>query len=226
MKPILSPSLLTTLALSLPPVGRPWSGDPTVCALDGGPIERGDLFMPLECGGGFMDDASVIRSDSKVISGYTAALMPKAVMLKIQKVVASLTGAFPIASRPNRAWFLRTPPIAPFVAVLGTTTLQHLIWKSAVTLHEDLIRLRIGTAEWTIRRPLVVAFADELLASDSALPISVDPSLADTEHGAIRQAISPAQQDRWADLNPGEMWAVATLVRAGNDIEAPEPIRI
>jgi CRISPR type IV-associated protein Csf1 len=224
MQQHLSPCFIACQALDLDPIGIPWEGDPTVCALDGGDIHPGDLHMPFDPGASFMDDASIVRA-SNVVSGYTAALLPKAMMLKTQKMVASsLDGAFSIASRPHRAWFLRTPPAAPFVAMISTTTLQHLVWKTAVTLDPDLIRLRIATDEWTIRRPLVVAFADELLASGlgaGALPISVDPSLADTNHGSILRAITPAQRDRWADLNPGEAWAVATLVRAGDDVEAP-----
>jgi hypothetical protein len=222
--PVISASRIACTALGLEPVGVPWTGEDTHCALDGSPIRMGDRVMPLAFGNGFTDDASVIRT-SALISGYTAALLSKATMLKTQKVVVSeRDGAFPIASLPARAWFLRYPPATPFVAVLSDSMLQHLIWRTRVTLDPDLISLRIGAREWLIRRPRIIDLADTILArgGTAALPLYVDPNLSDPSHCRPLSGRTPAELAEWSGLTQAEVWAVATLVRAGDDFARPD----
>ena len=227
-----SAAKLAGQALGIKPLGIPWGGsEPITCALEGLPIAPGEKVAPWRPGPNFMDDVTdtVTRAggDSAVISGYVAALMQKTVMLKSQRMVFTPEGAYPLNTDAARAWFFLTPPEPPFVAVIADAMLQHLIWRTPVTLSQDLIVFRHGQSLKTVYRPRLERVLAALRAHDAPAFIRLDRDGKDPRHGQLRNDVPEALAKELAELTPGELIALASLAKRNPpEPERPAPVRI
>ena len=178
-----------------------------------------------------MDDFSQ-ASRSGVTCGYCAALKPKIVMFKVQRGVFGPDGGYSLGKDTARAWLLHRPPRTPFVAVVSDSTLQHLVWRTPVTLSSDLITVRLGPRLLTIRRHLALEMAEAVIAErqqDRRVFRFLDREVKDLRHGQLAQKdladITPETRSLLQRASPGELWALATLAKA-NPPEPIEPERI
>lgn len=225
--PLISPSRLAVEALGLAPLGTPWrgGGDDVLCALEGRPLQPGELVMPWKPKPTFMDDRDTVPSP--LVNGYAAALCGKAVMLKTQRMLFTRDGAYSLATDAARAWFYLTPPEPPFVAVLSDSMLQHLIWRTPVTHSRNHLIMRLGQRILHIRRPRLIEARDALLAYGQAAFVRLDREGKDPLHGRLRSDVPADLANALIDLTPGELVALATLAKKNPPTpEQPEPIRL
>jgi len=224
--PAHSASRLACDAIGLIPVGIE-SDEQNACCLCGSPVDVGDRQIIFTApSANFMDDFSM-ASRSGIACGYCAAIMPKKVMFKLQAGVFGHDGAYSLRKDTDRAWLLRRPPRTPFVAVVSDSTLQHLIWRTPVTLSSDLITIRLGPRLLTIRRHLALEMTDAVIAEreqGKRVFRALDRGVKDLRHGQITwnkaEGIQPETRALLARASPGELWALATLAKA----ITPEPI--
>lgn len=227
----LSSARLATGALGIKPLGAPWRGkDPTLCALEGLPINPGEPAMPWRPGPNFMNDTDMVSAagkDSAVISGHVAALMQKAVMLKSQRMVFCPEGAFPLNTDAARAWFFLTPPEPPFVAVIADAMLQHLVWRAPVSLSRDLFVFRHGQQVKTVYRPRLVSLVESLKAYGGPAFVRLDRDGKDLHHGMLRSDVPEPLAATLIHATPGELIALASLAKRNPPPpERPDPVRL
>lgn len=225
--------------------GAPWNGAATRCACCGKPIQSGDIAVRDKdrFGQAFMDGPYLAARGSGAVCGACSAVMNAKPLIKMQRVVATEDGVYPIGKDAERAWFLLTPPKPPFVAVVSDTKQAHLIWKTPPTLDENLMIVRLGQQILRIRRPhLLQAIKDCQLAADALTEesrskgrgrpesdlrhpfVALNRELDHPLHGVLRADLlrsplaSPgtavaAAIERLKRLTLGETWALATLAK-------------
>lgn len=225
----LTASHLAADALGVAPIGIPWPHEtPARCALEGCLIRQGDPHSGWVPGTNFMDQHAQ-ACNSRVVSGAAAALLPMPVMLKAQRAVFCREGAFSLAKDSHRAWFFLTPPEPPFVAVISTSTLQHLVWRTPLCWSQDLIVFRFGPSVLTVRRPRLLAALDVLRehSGEDRPFVLLDREEKKPQHGRFMASASPALRRQLADLTRGELLALAILAKKTPALpERSDPIRI
>lgn len=207
---------LACRALGIGPIGAP-ANQTGRCAMSGAEIAKGDLVIDASYGANFMDDLDLAARGSRVISGYVAPLLRKGVMARTQRALFSEEGAFSLTKDDYRAWFLLEPPAPPFVAVIGDSTLQHLIWRTPVTWSTELLMVRLGGRLLRIRRSLVVEVAGWVAGFEVPVFVRLDREVKDLRHARISSRALPLlslkQQAQLARLSLGETWALSVLAK-------------
>lgn len=222
-----SPTRFACEAMGLRPAGRPWTGtEPIPCTLEGVPIQPGDPVDAWLPGPNFTDDVD-LAARSGVISGWASVFMRKPVMTKTQRVVFTREGAFSLAKDNDRAWLLLTPPAPPWLAVIGDSTLQHLVWRTPPTLDNRLMFIRLGKETVFRIRPDLVKEALSRIAHQRTLDpnfhhgfVSLDRDAKDLSHGVIRHDTPAELAAFFSTLCAGEIWALSILAKAN----PPTPI--
>lgn len=211
------------------------SGPGTHCAFCGKPICTGDLCEPAAALGEFFSDTRDLAAYTRRSCPACARVRSKKAMFALQRALVTEDGIYSIAPAAARAWLFLTPPKPPFVAVLTTATLQHLIWRTPVTVSRDLIVIRHGARLHTVRPSLVAQARDSCLRWHEANPqikwgpyVMLDRAEEAPTHGLLReqvwQMMSQNEKDLFLSLTPGEVWALAHVIHT-EPIE-PKPIEI
>lgn len=229
------PTTFALEALGGAPTGAP-SPVKTRCSCCGRPIAAGEPAAPTGFGPSFMDDLS-LAARTGVVCGWCVPFLSAEVMRATQKVVITREGVFPLAKDVHRAWFLLTPPEPPYVAVVSDTMIQHLVWRTPVTLSNDLQIVRLGQRLLKIRRGVLLdalKWAQEAIACIDASKtaekptrhpyVSLDREMASFTHGLFRTDVArDPRAEPWLarlrKLTLGETWALATLAKR----ETPTP---
>lgn len=228
--PTLTACRLAAQALGLSPVGAAWPHtDPGLCALDASAIAHGDPYLPWKAGENFMDQQSTVASP--VISGYAAPFLTKTVMQKTQRMVFCREGAFSLGTDAARTWFFLTPPEPPFVAVISSSMLQHLIWRTPICWSQDAVVFRHGPDLLQVRRPRLleaVAVLREYAATHDPKDrpfLCLDRDRDDVRHGRLKRDLDPRVRTQLLDLTPGELMALATLCKRHPEApHRPDPL--
>jgi len=220
MEPQTRASKLACQALNLAPLGSATS-HPDRCALCGGPIAAGDAIEPWKPGPNFLDHPSTGAActlepfDGHHACGECARMATKPVMEALGYACITADAAYPLATDVQRSWLLTEPPEPPFVVVIRTAQLQHLVWRAPVTLSRELIRACIGGHTVPIRRPLVWEALERI---DTHLGgrhpfIRLDRNGDHPAHGRLRTDLDPASVRWFRRLGPGELWALSVLAK-------------
>lgn len=244
--------------------GVPWSGAPTKCACCGKPILPGDIAVrdKHRFKQSFMDGPSLAVRGSGAVCGACSALMNAKPLIGMQCNVITKEGAFSIRKDVNRSWFLLTPPEPPWVAVVSDVKQCHMIWRTPVTVDNNLMIVRFGARIFRIRRQRLLQAIDDCAVAVQALEarqvreLGAKKKSAGDVNGALRHpfvalhrdmddpAVGQVRNDVLSllrddscdskvrsaitalyDLTPGEIWALATLVkRKVEDPQRPDPI--
>jgi len=229
-----SPSRFACEALGLKPAGTPWRGETSLtCTLEGTEIAPGDWMDGWIPGQNFTDDTD-LAARSGVISGWVSVFMRKPVMIKTQRCVFTTEGCYSLATDASRAWLLLTPPKPPWLAVIGDSTLQHLVWRTPLTLDNDLMRIRLGKeAVLTIRRPFLLEALNRIQDERARNPefrhgfVFLDREAKDAMHGIVRRDTPEELSKFFKTLTNGEIWALAILAKANTPVPTmPESVSI
>lgn len=247
----LSPSAIACRGLGLAPAtGTPWRGaEPTQCAACGTAILPGQPAVPWKQGKGtFTDWTRLARQIGGLVHrqhvcAHCAPLLGNQGLEATKASVISREGAWSLLTDAQRIWFLRSPPKPPFVATIALAQKQHVIWDARVTLDTRCIAVQCGARSLSIDHDLLLqAEAWCIEAADLARGAgcklaarhpfaSLDRALKNPSHGVMRPEVVRVSKGipRLATLltllaeriGPGELWALAHLVKAAQ----PDPDR-
>ena len=210
-------------------------GPDTHCAFCGKPIRKGDPCEPAEALGEFFSDTRDLAAYTHLSCPACARVRTKSAMFAVQRALITEDGIYSIAPTAARAWLFLSPPKPPFVAMVTTATLQHLVWRTPVTLSRDLIVIRHGARLHTIRPSLVAQARQICLRLNESNPqikfgpyVALDRAEESPAHGLLReqvwQAMPQSERGLFSSLTPGEVWALAHVIHT-EPIE-PKPVEI
>jgi len=150
----LSPSRLAMQAIGFKPEGIPWH-EATTCSCCGTLIKPGDLALKSSFGASFTDDHS-LAARTGVVCADCQALMSAPAMKAFQMALITADGVYNLSKDEHRAWMLLDPPKPPYVAVISDSMNQHLVWRTPVTIDNNLQYVRLGQRVLKIRRELLM----------------------------------------------------------------------
>jgi len=161
-------SIIVSKALGLQPQGVPAESN-CVCAMCGLTIKKGDLTAPLSLGPAFMDDLYMAARGSQNVCGHCVNVMTAQGLRDTQAGVYSASGV-----RPFRKWAdileaLKNPPESPFVMLFATANNQHMAWRAPVNYSQDVLRVRVGLRDLTIRKDYLEKAFNAAIALGNAL---------------------------------------------------------
>ncbi|CRN66706.1 CRISPR type AFERR-associated protein Csf1 [Pseudomonas aeruginosa] len=204
-----------------------WDKDPVACSHCARPIESGDLYSPSSVGAFFSDTRS-LASTSRSICWRCLILRKKPMLNGLSYALITQDGVFQISKDTNKAWLFTTPPPAPFIVMHSSSTMQHLCWRTPVTLDNRRIQVRYGNHLFVVRPEAVLqtlAIADRMNEGQKKwlTPIYLDRKAADLGHGSLtkagREQLSEADQEFLLNITPGERWALAYIMHS----KRPQP---
>lgn len=217
--------------LRLPPdTGLPaWKGESTACSHCGRPVEEGDLYSLLALKEFF--------SDTRSLAAPTGLACWRCVNLRKMPLLYGLGAAlitpeavYPISKDIHKAWAFMTPPPAPFLVLHASSTMQHLSWRTPVTLDNRLLQVRYGNDMFLVRPAIIRQARAIALRLNAGEKRWVNPLLLDRDgaagyHGIINPAaaerLSAEERDLLQNITPGERWALAYVMHS----KMPEPTR-
>jgi CRISPR type IV-associated protein Csf1 len=245
----MSPTVIALRGLRLPHAAGRAVTEPLTCMACGQAIAPGQAAIPWAPSTGTFTDWQYLVAPGGTISRHVctscAPFLANAMLTGTAKCVVSLAGAWSLSKDSHRAWFLRTPPAPPFVAVVSDRMKQHLLWRAAVTTDANLLRVQLGRRGLRIDRPLLlqaVQWCEKAanLAREAGLRVTpnhpfrlLDRDCADPEHGMLRADIvclaasTPelgAILAQLAQLGEGELWALSSLAKAKKEEPLAEPL--
>lgn len=218
-----------------PDAGLPaWLGESTFCSHCGRPVAAGDLYSPLSLKEFF--------SDTRSLAAPTAIACWRCVNLRKMPLLYGLGAAlitpeavYPISRDIHKAWAFMTPPPAPFLVVHASSTMQHLTWRTPVTIDNRRIQVRYGN-DMLVVRPEVIRRAREIALRLNEgekkrwnNPLLLDRDAAAPFHGmvnpAVRELLSDEEGDFLQSVTAGERWALAYVMHSKMpEPSMPEPI--
>lgn len=118
------------------------------CALCGGPIFAGERVTPTSTlGESFNSKHDINGSGSDLICGCCKRVSSRDWMERLKKSLVTEQGVFVLASNAAQAQMILNPPPPPFLAYVATGQMQHVIWRSRVTVSHDEIFVRVGDTQ-------------------------------------------------------------------------------
>ena len=222
-----------------------------VCALTGTLVPAGvEGLVPWQAGVTFRDQYDIVDRQSSYVAQHTAAILERPYMQKYSKSVISPDGWFKFATTHDVAWFLLNPPTPPFVMIFGIAKMEHLLWRTPLSLSRELFFVRLGHRLLRINHARLLAIhATQASCVDAVndwceaeqrkpinapfLPIGrelniatsgmVHPALLDAAEAGIQPAADYIAQFR--ELSSGELWALGRIHAARSlTLTAPEPL--
>jgi len=243
----------------LPLDGVPWQGKATQCACCGKPVNPGDIAVidKHRFGPNFTDGPALAAKGSGAVCGSCSAVMNAPPLAALQRHLITSEGAFSLGTDSARTWLLLTPPEPPWVAVITDSKQSHMIWRTPVTVDNNLMTIRYGGRLLRIRRSILMeaiqdcqTLMDDLrafkaaqvkgakLAEDSKHPfVDLKREMDQPMFGVVRADVmvmakakrelaTIARLQRLAQLTPGELWGLATLIKKTPVTpERPQPVR-
>lgn len=219
--------------LSPDPALPEWLGPQTNCSHCGRPITEGEKYSPSKVGE-FFSDTRDLACTSRTICWRCVILRKKTMLNGLGAAVITLDGVYPISKDIHKAWLFTDPPQAPFLVTHSSATMQHLAWRTPVTLDNRRISVRYGPHLYVIRPAAIkkaLAIAYQMNAGDDkwVSPLYLDRKAADANHGMLiakhAEKLTAADRETLLTLTPGEKWALAYLMHSKRPVAAkPEPI--
>lgn len=223
-------------ALDFTPVtATRWNGDATVCGHCGKPVFHGDSYSQAGSSE-FFSDTRHLSDLSGIVCAACSYLKTQAFTFTVMNKVITEDAVYPITKDVYKRWLFLTPPEQPFIANVSSAKMQHLAFRTPVSLSPKRFYLRYGRHLFTIRPDTLreaIGINQELQArSDKEherLYIVNDREMNDANHGRISyqaRKILPEQSVRFIEnLSPGETWAMGYLLtREGDMTEKPPAV--
>jgi CRISPR type IV-associated protein Csf1 len=223
------------------------------CALTGTVVPAGTAYLvPWKAGSPFRDQYDIVERRSGFITQATAAIMPKPFMQKYSKSVICRDGWYGFSSTEDVAWFLLHPPEPPFAMFFGIAQMEHMIWRTPLSLSRDLFFVRLGQRNLRVNRPRVldvversgacVAAVNDWLEGEGRKPIkqpfmSIARELNSVGSGQITGSVRDAADagieeakafvERFSELSSGDLWALGRINAARDKVLIkPKPLTI
>lgn len=154
--PIQSPSRWVVEIAQQPLIGPLVAKADDTCALCCGPIYAGEpVDLTSTLGASFNNKADAAHKNGTLICGACNAVSERHWMERLSKAYVTADGVFKLASNPDQAYFILNAPKPPYVAYLSDGKMQHLIWRSTMTVDHDLTYIRLGERQLSFSRSKV-----------------------------------------------------------------------
>lgn len=130
------------------------------CIMCGAALKQGEPANRLTSktfGDAFNNGTDLRAVNGKYKCGDCEALGGRTWLQTYSKSFATRDGVWKFASNEQIASLLLDPPEPPFAAILSTKNMQHMIWRTPVTLSRNLITVRLNDDLLQIRRPVLLA---------------------------------------------------------------------
>ncbi|MHD0644147.1 type IV CRISPR-associated protein Csf1 [Pseudomonas aeruginosa] len=228
---MLRPSEIYVKALKLQPdVMLPkWASEHSAtcshCAIE---IKPGEHYSPVTLGA-FFSDSRDLAAPNAIVCWRCVILRTKTMLNNLSYTVTTEEGVFSISKDVEKAWLFMNPPPAPFVAVHSSSTMQHLAWRTPVTIDNRLIFIRYGANLFTVRPEYIrraVAIAKRVMEQNGGkwvTPLLLDRDLEAPFHGILNpkaaEFLSEEEREFFLNLGAGDRWALSTVMHS----KLPEP---
>lgn len=221
---------------------------PATCAMCGAHLNAGDLseLVTAETFGEGFNNKLDMHSEGDVLCGDCVALWSKEFLQNYSKSYATSTGVYKLASSEDVQAFVLTPPSAPFVAIFNCRQQQHMIWRTRVSLSQDVLTVRIDDELVHINRQLALDGARAWRMVQECMktigmkgqPATIERTLSDFKMGSFREDVilavtahSPEGAEAIATLQRmrmPELWALCALRHIDQDAPEtwPKPVQI
>jgi len=221
------------------------------CIMCGAALRRGEPANRLASN--TFNDAFNNVTDLRALSGKykcgdCQALAGRTWLQTYSKSFATRDGIWKFASNEQIAGLLLDPPEPPFAAILSTKNMQHMIWRTPVTLSRDLITVRLNDDLLQIRRPVLLAALAtfnriQAIMADTPSPTTgkllkppaamFSSELASSKVGVVRADVAEllyslgegALVEQLNRLSMGEWWALG-IVRHFDPASPPAHQRV
>lgn len=247
MSAVWSPSrfILSTTKKSL--MGSVVAQKDAVCALCAGPIHAGEpCEHTLEVAqASFNNKLDGRCQTSTLVCGACNRIMSREEgwMERFSKSFVNERGVFKIASNANQSHFILYPPKPPFVAFLSDGKMQHLIWRSRMTLDPRETWIRMGDRQLRFRHDRVQLALQSISVLTALMDATglkgkqpfakFDRELDNPQGTRIRpDVVKAAGEDPdllrhiaiLEGLSAGEFWAAGVVMITPKDAIEPPPL--
>lgn len=229
---MLRSSEIISSALNLSPSkGLPvWVDEDTHCSHCAIAINEGDVYSPVTLGA-FFSDTRDLCNDAAIVCWRCVHLRSKVFLNGLSYTVVTNDEIYPIAQNIHKAWLFLSPPEPPFVALNSSSTMQHLSWRTPVTLDNQRISIRFGPKLFVVK-PANIRKALDIALSITAKnqgkwisPMILDRKASQEYHGLINPKsialMSLEEIDFFVSLSPGDRWALSAVMQS----KLPNPIK-
>lgn len=212
-----------------PDAGLPtWNGQATSCSHCARPIQDGDLYSPVKLKEFFSDTRSLAAANG-IVCWRCVNLRKMPLLYGLGAAVITQEAVYPISKDIHKAWLFLTPPEAPFLAVHSSSNMQHLTWRTPVTVDNRRIQIRYGNDLFIVRPDVIQRARDIARRINEGEKRWVNPLMLDRDmsagfhgmiHPAARERLMGDEQDFLTSITPGERWALAFVMHS----KMPEPV--
>ena len=223
-----------------------------ICSLTGETVPAGvEGLVPWKAGPRFRDQYDIVDRTSSYVAQHTAAILERPYMQKYSKSVISSDGWFKFATTHDVAWFLLNPPTPPFVMICSLAKMEHLLWRTPLSLSRELFFVRLGQRLLRVRHRSLLAVHEAqqqcveainawckeqqltpikapFLPIGRELKIATSGMLHPRVYEAAAAGVREAQdyRNRFRRLSSGELWALGRIHAARSlELTAPVPIQ-
>lgn len=231
---MLYPSDVVASALNLAPDPQlpVWGAESlTHCSHCAAPIATGDHFQPLNAGV-FFSSTRDLATASRVVCWRCVHVRAKTLLNGLSYALICPDAIYSIAKDTEKAWLFLETPEPPFVVVHSSSTMQHLVWRTPVTLSKDLIQVRFGDNLFVVRPKVVkeaISRAEDVTdrsGADWMNPLLLDRKVSEGYHGLLNpkaaQFLTDSDREFFTNrVGPGERWALAYICHS----KRPQPQR-
>ena len=214
-------------------VWEEWQGE-THCNHCARPITPGMAYQVSAVGPAFSENTRSLSGASQTICWRCVHLRKKPMLYSLGAAVITNEHVYPISKDVHKAWLFLTPPKPPFMVVHSSSTMQHLTWRTPVTLDERRIVLRFGPDLMYVnpaRIKQAIAITENFSQQQGkySRPLFLDRNAQDPGHGlltrAARENLSAEDRQFLISLSRGELWALSYIMHSKQPVpEQPEPI--
>jgi CRISPR type IV-associated protein Csf1 len=226
------PSEVIAAALDLQPDPSlpAWEAEqPGQCSHCAAPIKTGDPYSELSAGA-FFSSTRDLACFSGIVCWRCVHLRSKTLLNGLSYTVTTATDIYSLAKDAEKAWLFLTPPEPPFVVCHSSSTMQHLSWRTPVTLSRERINVRYGDNLFVVRPALLrqaLEYAEALCDRNQGqwiAPLLLDRKAAASYHGRINptavELMTESERSFFsARIGPGERWALAYICHS----KRPQP---
>lgn len=242
-----SSSQLYRRAAAIQPGGSPLLESAT-CAMCGAHLQAGELADPIgkDTFGESFNNKLDMHHDGTVLCGDCIALWCKDFLQSYSKSYACEDGVYKLASNEDVQAFMLRPPKTPFVAIFNSRQQQHMIWRTPLSLSQDVMTVRVDDDLIRIDRQLALDGARAWRTVEACmktigmkgLPVRLERTLSDQDTGVIRSDVIKAVSAHSTEgaqaigvlhrLRMGEWWALCALRYIDQDAPQtwPHPVKL
>jgi CRISPR type IV-associated protein Csf1 len=201
------------------------------CSHCAAPISQGTFYSKVAIGE-FFSDTRDLAAFTGIVCWRCVHLRTKVLLNGLGQTVCTADGVYSISKDTEKAWLFLDPPEPPFVAVHTSSTMQHLVWRTPVTLSKERISIRFGESLFVVRpavlrKVIELAEAVQVRNAGQWIPLlHLDRKAKAAYHGRINAKAAELMTDEEleflkSNVGAGERWALSYICHS----KKPQPLK-